>query len=152
MLTRCLVLLCAAAPLVCVAPLGAWDDDVRDVSGSWEMRDDSGGRTAWTFQAKDDTIHVAEIDRGQTVAEFDCNTLGKDCKVKRNGRQATISMWYSGPALVELTTQGSTVVKRRFLPSAKGDSMQVEVIPVVPAGKTETMTLVRKDAEAAKKP
>jgi hypothetical protein len=146
MIRRPLALVCLSVPLVWVSTLNAWDDEPRDVSGTWVAQD-----SAFTFQVKDEAIHVTEIDKGQTAADFDCNIMGRDCKVKRDGHAVTVTMWFSGPALVELTSRGATVVKRRFEPSAKGDTMELQVIPVVPSGKTETFTLVRKDAQSDKK-
>ena len=69
--------------------------------------------------------------------------MGRECEIKDSGRQAKVSMWFSGPKLVELETKGSEVVKRRFALSGQGDTMELEVIPIVPVGRSETKLLKR---------
>ena len=46
------------------------------------------------------------------------------------------------PKLVELETGGSVVMKRRFF-AAAADTLELEVIPVVPEGKSELVHLRR---------
>ena len=52
-------------------------------------------------------------------------------------------MWFNGPRLVELETHGSEVIKRRFRALEKDGAMEIEVIPISPNGKTETVQLQR---------
>ena len=52
-------------------------------------------------------------------------------------------MWFSGPKLVELVTKGRQVIKRRFAVAEAGDTLELEVIPIQPDGKTETIRLRR---------
>jgi hypothetical protein len=52
-------------------------------------------------------------------------------------------MWFNGPKLVELETKGKEVVKRRFAVAGEGDTLEIEVIPIEPAGKTETLRFRR---------
>ena len=51
-------------------------------------------------------------------------------------------MWFNGPKLVEMETRGSEIIKRRFQ-AEEGDMVEVEVIPIVPSGKTEVVRLHR---------
>jgi hypothetical protein len=44
---------------------------------------------------------------------------------------------------VETETIGSRVVKRRFAVTGDGDKMELEVIPIEPEGKTETVVFKR---------
>jgi len=69
--------------------------------------------------------------------------MGRECEGKDAGREAKISLWFSGPKLVQLETRGSEVVKRRFAASQPGDSMEIEVIPIVPDGKKQVLKLKR---------
>jgi hypothetical protein len=59
-------------------------------------------------------------------------------------------MWHLGPKLVQLETKGNEVIKRRFLVSDQGDTMQVECISIAPDEKTETLTFRRVQTSAQK--
>ncbi len=127
-------------------------DDMSDrakLLGSWLPEGDSGqGIAAWSFNQQGDSMEVTETESGNKVAEFKCGTDGKSCEVKISGKKATVSFWYNGPKLVELEAQGSGVIERRFVP---GDgSMEVEVVPMVPSGKTETTKFKRSALASAK--
>jgi hypothetical protein len=122
------------------AGLTAFADDTADrdkLAGSWQATD--GAR--WVLDSKADSVHIAEFDHDRKVAEFECNTLGRECAVKDSGKSAKVTMYFNGPKLVVLETRGSDVVKRRF--HANGDRLEVETMPLVPQGKTETATLSR---------
>lgn len=111
--------------------------------GAWELQTPANGdgTRGWSFDAKGDTIHVVHTLGGHTVADFECNTLGKECEVKGAGHKTKVTLWYSGSKLVELESKGSEVMKRRF--AVQGDDMEMEEIPVVPAGKAETLKFKR---------
>jgi hypothetical protein len=131
---RLLVILCVGAGLT------AFADDVADrdkLAGSWESPD--GAR--WVLDSKADSVHIAEFDHDRKVSELECNTLGRECAVKDGGKSAKVTMYFNGPKLVVLETRGSEVVKRRF--QANGDQLEVETMPLVPQGKTETSKLSR---------
>ena len=126
----------------------AFADDAIDRSkliGAWQLQTspDKASGTVWTFEEKGDSMHVVVSENNGKVADFECNVEGRECEIKESGKQAKISMWYSGPKLVELETRGSDTVKRRFGIKDTGDMMEIEIIPVVPAGKTEVLTLKR---------
>ena len=78
--------------------------------------------------------------------------MGKECGVKDAGRRAKVSMYFNGPKLVEMETgaKGTPVVKRRFSIAADGDTMDLETIPLVPAGPTETTHFKRVSPVVAK--
>jgi hypothetical protein len=130
-------LLVPGALVFAAGALAAGVPERPSISGEWQLETaaakDSG--PAWILDTKDDTIHVTELQNGQKVSEFDCNTLGRECDVKDSGRHAKVSFYFNGAKLVQLETRGSDVVKRRFSVGEQGDSLEVEEIPVVPAGK-----------------
>jgi hypothetical protein len=99
--------------------------------------------SSWTFSTAHDSIQVTEAEDGKKVTDFACGTEGKPCEVKTGGKKATVSMWFNGSQLVEMETKGSDVVKRRFKILPQGDAMKMEVIPIVPSGKTETFQFKR---------
>ncbi len=80
---------------------------------------------------------------GRKVAEFECGTEGGECAIRDSGRHAKVSMWFNGSKLVVLETRGGQIVKRRFGVSRKGGTLGLEIIPIMPAGKTETSSFRR---------
>ena len=129
--------------------VGALADDQGDrqkLLGTWEPQGVTAENTAassWTFSAARNSMQVTEAEGGKKVTDFACGTEGTPCEVKTAGKKATVSMWFNGPSLVEMETKGSEVVKRRFKILAQGDVMEMEVIPIVPSGKTETLQFKR---------
>ena len=115
--------------------------DREKLAGSWEIQGtapESNAVTGWTFKLQGNSFHVTEREGDKAVANFECNTEGTPCEVKTGGKKATISMWFNGPKLVQMETKGSDVVKRRFGILPKGDVLEMELIPIVPSGKSET--------------
>jgi hypothetical protein len=53
--------------------------------------------------------------------------------------------------LVEMETAGSQVVKRRFTVTGDGDTMELETIPLVPSGSSETTHFKRAPSEVSNK-
>ncbi len=118
----------------------AFADDAADrdkLAGSWESPD--GAR--WVLETKPDAIHITQFDHDRKVNDFECNTVGRECEVKEAGKAGKVTMYFNGPRLVVMQTRGSDVVKLRF--HASGDQLEVETMPIVPQGKTETAKLAR---------
>ena len=88
-------------------------------------------------------MHIQELEGGSKVADFACATEGTPCEIKTGGKRAMVSLWFNGPRLVEMETKGSEVVKRRFKIAPVSGMMEMEVIPIVPGGKTETFGFKR---------
>ncbi len=143
-MTRALIALVVPLLWALQAP-AAESDSAKTLSGAWQTKDSSAH--AWTFEQTDKGLHVTEAENGKTIADYMCNTSGRDCDVKLAGRDAKVSFWYNGPKLVEMVTEGSRVVKRRYAPSADGTTLEVEIIPVVPEGHSENIELVRKGGD-----
>jgi hypothetical protein len=127
---------------------GALADENPDrarLGGAWQVQIEAGKGPAfvWVLEQKSDAIHVTNLKGDQKLVEFECNTIGRECEIKDSGRQAKVSMWFTGSKLVELETRGEEVVKRRFAVSSQGDTLELEVIPIIPNGRTETMQLKR---------
>lgn len=146
-------LLAPGAMLLAVGALAADSADRTKISGEWQLETGAGkdAGEGWILQNKDDAIHITQLRNGQKLAEFDCNTMGRDCEVTDSGRPAKVSFWFNGAKLVQLETRESKVVKRRFSVGDQGDLMEVEVIPVVPDGKAETLRFKRAQVSAARK-
>ncbi len=120
--------------------------------GKWQQNDGNGdAKSTWILaEAPAEAIHVISSTGAQTVAEFECNTVGKECEVKDAGRRSKVSMWFNGLKLVEMETRGSQVLKRRFNVTGNGDTMDMETIPIFPTGKVETTHFKRVPSALAK--
>jgi hypothetical protein len=114
------------------------------LAGKWQpaegQKSDYG---TWTLEANDTGVRVLKESNGQKVAEYECNTMGRECEVKEDGHSAKVSMWFNGPKLVQMMTRGSEVVKRRFHVTGDTNTLELEIIPIAPAGKTEVVRLIR---------
>ena len=127
------------------------DDSSRaKLLGRWQSDGNAEAKSTWALEGLGDSIHVTLSNGTQTVADFECNTVGRECAVKDAGRKSKVSMYFNGPRLVELETKGTQVVKRRFSLTGEGDTMDVEIIPIAPEGKSETMHFKRVPAAVAK--
>ena len=127
---------------------GAVADENADrarLAGAWQVQNEAGTPSAsvWVLDEKNDSMHITNMKGDRKLAEFECNTVGHECEIEDSGRHAKVSLWFSGPKLVELETRGDEVVKRRFAVSGQADTLELELIPVVPTGRTETMQLKR---------
>jgi len=118
--------------------------------GTWQSAGTGETKSTWALEGLGESIHVTNSNGTQTVAEFDCNTVGKECAVKDAGRKSKVSMYFNGPRLVELETRGTQVVKRRFIVSDDGATMDLDTIPIAPEGKTETTHFKRVPSVVAK--
>ena len=116
--------------LLAFTALAAQADNLADrahLIGHWVQ---NGGSAAWIIDGASGELRVTEIGRDAPVAGFLCNTDGHDCQVKIAGHKAIVSLYYNGPALVQLETIGEQIVKRRFTILPSGNTMKVEVMPM----------------------
>jgi hypothetical protein len=132
------------ALLLCVPVLA---DDVSDrakLLGSWQRQDDSGkDATVWVLDVKGMALHISESLGDQKVSEFECVPKGAECEGTVEGKKAKVTMYYDGTALVQFETKGSDVTRRRFSVPGQPDMMDLEVRPIVGAGKAETLHMKR---------
>lgn len=128
------------------------DTDRAKLMGGWESQSGTGNsKETWLFEAKGDAVHVTYLQGDKKVAEFECDTDGKDCATKVAGHAAKISLWFNGSKLVELETRGSEVVKRRFAIAGAGEEMDLEIIPIASESKAETLHFKRARIAASNK-
>lgn len=129
-----------------VAASGDSKDDRSKLNGTWRIQNAAAGTeiVEWTITpVKDSALKITEKEGDKTVGNFECKTQGTPCETKIDGKKASISMWYNGAKLVEMQTIGSDVVKHRFGVLPQGDVMVVEIIPMSPNGKTESIQFKR---------
>jgi hypothetical protein len=133
-----------AAVLLCVPLLADNVSDRDKLIGNWQQQDDSTkAATVWLLEMKGAALHITESLGDQKVSEFECPPKGADCEGTVGGQKASVSMYYDGPALVQLVTKGSDVTRRRFAVTGQGDLMEIEVMPIVGSEKAETLHLKR---------
>jgi hypothetical protein len=131
----------------------AGDAEWAKLMGAWESQGgtDNTGKVTWLLEAKGGAVHVTYSQGSQKLAEFECDTSGRECPAKDAGRSAKISLYFNGPTLIELETKGQEVVKRRFAVAGTGEEMDVELIPVVSKSKAETVHFKRTKVAASNK-
>jgi len=123
-------------------------EDRSKLWGNWKSAEGSSAGETLVLGEQNGKLHYQHTQSNQDRAEFDCNTMGRDCKVKADGKDATVSFYFNGPRLVQWEKVGDKVVKRRFS-IVNGDTLEVETTSVVPNGKPETTRLKRaSDSEA----
>src|SRR4051794_28614084 len=89
-----------------------WVGDLEErqkLAGSWQEVAGEPART-WTIQETDDGMRITESLKGETLMDLRCNTLGKECEVKDEGKHAKISLWFNGPKLVAMESRGNDVL------------------------------------------
>jgi hypothetical protein len=131
--------------IVCLA------DDAADrgkLTGTWNL-DGGAGNTAWIVRGTETGVHLTYARGTEKIADFECNTTGKECAVKMDGHSAKVSLYYNGPRLIMLETRGDTVVKWRFGLASDGGELEVETMPITPAGKTETLRFKHAEVQAS---
>jgi hypothetical protein len=119
--------------------------DTAKLAGTWAL----DGKPTWKLAPTPDGVHFTYMHGSQTVADFECNTSGKDCPIKMDGKKTTVTVYFNGSQLVLMETRGSDVVKMRFGVLAASGEMQVETIPITASVKPETQRLKRVATESA---
>ena len=101
------------------------------------------------IEEKDQSIHIKET-RGpklkEDVSDFTCGTMGKPCAMQDGADKAKVTVYYNGPLLVVLKTdgrKGDAVTKWRLSLAPTSDSINVEVIHIDPQGKTEKLVFAK---------
>lgn len=141
---------------VLILGVPAIGDDAADrakLVGTWQLEhgNEKDG-SVWILESKSDAIRIVHSQNNQKLVDFECNTVGRDCDVTDAGHHhAKVSMWFNGPKLVQYETRGSEVVKYRIAVTGEGNTMEVEVIPIVPAGTTEILQFRRVLLSASQK-
>jgi hypothetical protein len=124
------------------------DEELRArLLGAWQEQGSTPG-VRWTFEESSKGLKITHSDASQKAITLDCNTMGRECTASGAGGKAKISMWYNGPKLVQMETRGSDVVRRRFSVAGDGQTLEVELTPISPAGKAETLRLKRVELSA----
>jgi len=149
--------LCVSALALSAAAMAAGRSDL---NGTWQLDrsrstigDDKLKDETLDIHQKEDSVRIAdaltEADGKQRKSDIQCNTLGKECKLK--GEQ--VSAWYNGEALVIMETlRNDVVVKRRLKASDDGRTLSVEVTRMASSGeKSESFSFSRQPTATAQR-
>jgi hypothetical protein len=119
--------------------------DRPDLTGTWKLDlahsqtgDEKVQSGTLLIHQTEDKISITDNrvapDGKEKKLEVECNTMGKECKLK----EGSFSLYYNGPVLVMVQTHGSDLaVKRRFSLSPDGARITMEVIHLSPPGKPD---------------
>src|SRR5271170_6418571 len=90
-----------ATALIAAAAMADDSADQARLGGTWKVQNETGkgANSVWILEQKNDAIHVTNLQDDRKVAEFECNTVGRECEMKDSGRKAKVSVWFSGPKL-----------------------------------------------------
>jgi hypothetical protein len=103
-----------AAPLVFPFLLSA-DSGNPNFTGNWQMdaaksQVEDGRLVNLSIENVSNKIKmirvVREKDGKEVTSQFVCGTGGTECEYDVGGHKAKVSLWYNGPALVVLKTEG----------------------------------------------
>jgi len=101
-----------------------------------------------SVQNKLKVVQVVRDKNGKEVScQFVCETSGGQCEYDEGGHKAKVSLWYNGPALVVLKTDGqkedaSNEWTMKLSPDSK--TLTVELEHIDPTAKTETLIFNKK--------
>jgi hypothetical protein len=123
-----------------VFPLFVLADDTAqpNFSGTWQLDtakspQSNAGAITYTIEdasGKIDFSRVTQERDGKSItSKFSCDTVGTQCEFDEGNHKAKVSLWYDGPALVILKTDGP-----------KEDSVTQWHLQLAPDGKTLTVT------------
>jgi hypothetical protein len=132
--------------------LPAFAEDGADrakLSGAWQQQGAGAAQAVWTIEETSAGMRVISSQGEKKVAEFVCD-FARECEAKDAGKKVKITLYFNGGKLVVMETKGDQVVKRRFGFGEAADVMELEMIPVAPAGKPETVLFTRVATAAAK--
>lgn len=143
-----------AVPLLFPVLLSA-DSPTSDFTGTWQMDSaksqvEDGRIVSLTIEKVSNQIKmvrvVREKDGKEVTAQFVCATGGKECEFDGGGYKAKVSLWYNGPALVVLKTEGpkEDASDEWTFKLSDPKTLTVALEHIDPANKTETLVFSKK--------
>ncbi len=125
-------------------------------SGTWQL--DAAKSEAGEVQAITLTIQnpsgkisfervVRDKDGKEVKSQFSCDIGGNQCDFDENGHKAKVSLWFNGPVLQILKTDGpkeDAVTQWSLQLSPDGHTLSVELDHIDPAEKKQTFVFDKK--------
>lgn len=147
---------CLALPLLLSGFLLA-NDTKPNFTGTWELDAaksqilNGGESIQLAIQEDSGKIQVTKTTHlaggKEVTSTFECTADGANCVYQDGGKKAQISLWYNGPALVFLKTDGPSddeVSQSKLQLSPDESTLQIEVTHITPEGKPEMMVFTKK--------
>ena len=125
-------------------------------SGTWQLdtaksAPGSGENITLTIQNASGKMNFERVTRdkdGKEVkSQFSCEIGGNQCDFDENGHKAKVSLWYNGPALQILKTDGpkeDSVSQLSLALSADGKTLTIEINHIDPTDKAQTLVFEKK--------
>lgn len=119
-----------------------------DLSGTWQSK--AGHNVTLIMKEGFTTLQfkrvVQEADGRSVVSQFNCKIGGEQCDFDEGGHKAKVTLWYDGPALVILKTDGpkqDEVTQWRLTRSSDGKTLNVNLTHIVPSESPENLVFER---------
>ncbi|MBV9156309.1 MAG: hypothetical protein JO097_08595 [Acidobacteriaceae bacterium] len=125
-------------------------------SGTWQLdaaksQADQGQAITLTIQNPSGKLNFERIvrdkDGKELKSQFSCEIGGNQCDFEENGHKAKVSLWFNGPALQILKTDGpkeDAVTQWSLQLSADGNTLTVEFDHIDPTDKKQTLVFDKK--------
>ena len=157
---RCFRLALAAVvvPAAVVPLLLSADSGNPKFAGAWEMdpaksQVGDGRLVTLTIENLANKIKMVRVvrdkDGKEETSQFVCGTAGSECEYDEGAHKAKVSVWYNGPALVVLKTDGlkeDASDEWTMKLSRDTEILTVALEHIDPAGKDETLVFSKKAA------
>ncbi len=134
-----------------------WSDSAPpNYSGVWELdaaRSQAPAGETITYNIQDSSGKVTftrvihERDGKEITSHFSCATGGGQCEFDEGGRKAKVSLWYDGPSLVVLKTDGpreDAVTQWKLTMGPQGKTLNVNLEHLEPVDKSEKLVFDKK--------
>jgi hypothetical protein len=144
-------------------PFFVYASDQPNFSGTWQIdpaqSPDVRGATI-TLVIKEESGKIdyqrtmKQTDGKQTVLRFTCAPGGSSCDLDENGHKAKVSLWYNGPALMILKTNGpkqDATTERKLELSPDGNTLKVQFtnLDLDQSSKPETLVFTKQPTSTA---
>lgn len=139
-------------------PVLADDTAQTDLSGTWQLdaaKSQARDAEAITYTIQDASGKInfnritEERDGKSVTSKFTCDTVGTQCEFDEGNHKAKVSLWYDGPALVILKTDGpkeDSVTQWRLQLSPDGKTLNVTLTHIEPSDKPENLVFEKKSS------
>lgn len=152
---RCFCLGLAALAAPAIIPLLLSAGTTPNLAGAWEMdpaksQVEDGRVVSLTIENVSNKIKMIRVVRGkdgkEATSQFVCATIGTECDFDDAGYKAKVSVWYNGPALVVLKTNGpkEDASDEWTFKLSDAKTLTVDLEHIDPTSKDETLVFSKK--------